>query len=162
MRFKVYWVVGCIIIFFQAQAQEIASVKADSLIDRVQKSSGVVVVNFWSTWCQPCIDEIPHFIEVFEEMQSKGVSLWLVSQDTKDLYNSGKLKKYVSNKKDWSKATLFWLNETDADYYCPIIDKQWSGVIPATMIVNTKKGYRKFIEESLTAHELLEEIRKAM
>jgi thiol-disulfide isomerase/thioredoxin len=144
------------------QAQEIISTKADSLMQLVQQSKGVVVVNFWSTWCKPCIDEIPHFIEVYEEMKGKGVELWLVSQDTRDLFNNGKLRTYIAGKEGWGKAKLFWFNETDADYYCPMVDEKWSGVIPATLIVNNGKGYRKFIEDSLTAEQLMAEIEKAM
>jgi thiol-disulfide isomerase/thioredoxin len=144
------------------EAQEIQSTNVDSLMDRVREAKGVVVVNFWSTWCKPCIDEIPHFIDVYEKMKANGVALWLVSQDTRDLFNNGRLKQYIGGKEGWGKAKLFWLNETDADYYCPIVDEKWSGVIPATLIVNNGKGYRKFIEESLTAEQLMEEIGKAM
>jgi thiol-disulfide isomerase/thioredoxin len=153
---------GLLVFTMPIQSQEIQSTKVDSLMQQVQRSKGVVVVNFWSTWCKPCIDEIPYFIDVYEKMKADGVALWLVSQDTRELFNNGRLKKYVSGKEGWEKAKLFWLNETDADYYCPVVDEKWSGVIPATLIVNNEKKYRKFIEESLSAARLMEEIKKAM
>ena len=46
-------------------------------------------------------------------------------------------------------TNIAWLNETNADYFCPKIDEKWSGSIPATLIVNTKTGYRKFFEEEM-------------
>ena len=148
-------------IMFHAGAQQIEKVKAPDLVKKFESGNGIMVINFWSTWCKPCIEEIPHFIKVYEDLKSKGVDLWLVSQDTKELFNSGKLKNYIRNKEGWSKARLFWFDETNADYYCPLIDKDWSGVIPATLIVNPQKGYRRFIEESMSAEELLKEIEKA-
>jgi thiol-disulfide isomerase/thioredoxin len=144
------------------QAQHIELIQAPDIIEQVKKERGVVVINFWSTWCKPCIDEIPHFIKVYDSLKEKGVQLWLVSQDTRDLYHSGKLKNYIAKKEGWDKARLFWMNETNADYYCPIIDADWSGVIPATLILNREKGYRLFYEEPMSAEMLMKEIAKAL
>jgi hypothetical protein len=144
-----------------AVAQEITVVKAPEIIERAKKETGVLVINFWSTWCKPCIEEIPHFIKVYDSLRTNGVRLWLVSQDTKDLYISGKLKNYIANNQGWANAKLFWFNETDADYYCPIIDKKWSGVIPATLILNSETGYRQFYEEAMSAEQLLSAIANA-
>lgn len=143
-------------------AQQIEAIKAVQLAEKFHAQQGVVVVNFWSTWCKPCVEEIPHFLEVYDSLKDSGVQLWLVSQDTRDIFNSGKLKAYISKRKGWDRARLFWFNETNADYYCPLINKEWSGVIPATLILNNKNGYSKFIEESMTAEKLVAEIRKAM
>jgi thiol-disulfide isomerase/thioredoxin len=145
----------------KAFAQQIERVKAPALVESYQSGKGVMVVNFWSTWCKPCIEEIPHFIEVYESLKAKGVQLWLVSQDTRELYETGKLKTFIGKQKGWDKAKLYWFDETNADYYCPLIDSAWSGVIPATLIVNPANGYRKFMEESLSAGQLMAEIGKA-
>ena len=150
-----------LLIFF-ADAQDIEKIKARELTEKYGSGNGVYVVNFWSTWCKPCIEEIPHFIKVYESFKSRGVELWLVSQDTKDLYHSQKLADYIKVRPDWMKARLFWFDETNADYYCPVIDEQWSGVIPATLIINPSKGYRKFIEESLSEDDLKREIERAL
>lgn len=148
--------------FSMAQTVKIEAVNATELLEKLQQQKGVVVVNFWSTWCKPCIEEIPHFLQVYNAQNGDSVQLWLVSQDTKDLYHSGKLKDYISKKDNWSKAKLLWFNETNADYYCPLVDSSWSGVIPATLIVNPAKGYRKFFEETMSAELLSNEILKAM
>lgn len=153
-----------LICFFSAGplvAQQIEPINAPALVDRYRAGKGVVVINFWSTWCKPCIDEIPHFIKVYDSLKAKGVELWLVSQDTRELYQSGKLKAFIGGKKGWDQAKLLWFNETNADYYCPLIDSSWSGVIPATLIINNNKGYSRFIEESMTEAQLVAEIGKA-
>lgn len=146
----------------QLFAQKMDALKAPALVQRFQNAKGVIVVNFWSTWCRPCIEEIPHFIKITDSLKEKGVELWLVSQDTKELYQNGKLKTFIAKQAGWEKAKHFWFAETNADYYCPIIDTSWSGVIPATLIINPGKGYRKFMEESLSGGALVEELSKAL
>ena len=54
---------------------------------------------------------------------------------------------------------LVWLDETNADYFCPKVDAKWSGAIPATLFINNKTGYRKFIEEQISHDKLKLEIR---
>ncbi len=41
----------------------------------------VLVVNFFTTWCEPCRKELPHFIELSESLKSKGVDFVGVSLD---------------------------------------------------------------------------------
>ncbi|HEX4875985.1 MAG TPA: hypothetical protein VFV31_04890 [Chitinophagaceae bacterium] len=55
-------------------------------------------------------------------------------------------------------APIVWLDETNADYFCPKIDPKWSGAIPATLFINNKTGYRNFMEAQLTQEELKKEI----
>ncbi len=141
-------------------AQTITPVKAEQLVKTYEAATGVTIVNFWSTWCKPCMAEIPHFISLADSLKNKGVRLMLVSQDTKTVYQSGSLKK-VLMKKGW-KANLFWLNETDADHYCPIVDSSWSGVIPVTLIINPKKNYRRFYESELNKTELRAAVEQAL
>ena len=41
----------------------------------------VVVVNFWATWCVPCIREIPSFNKLHKEFASRGVAVLGVGMD---------------------------------------------------------------------------------
>ena len=143
-----------------AFSQGIPSVKVEELVKQYSNAKGVTVVNFWSTWCKPCQEEMPGFLSVTDSLKSKGVNLLLVSLDTKDVYTNGKLKAFV-NKKKWG-APMVWLNETDADRYCPAVDKTWSGVIPVTLIINPAKNYTKFYEAALNKEELINAITEAL
>ena len=106
----------------------------------------ILVINCWATFCKPCVAEIPSFIKIVEKYKNKNVKLLLVSLDLPSYY-PGKIAAFAKKKN--FKANIAWLDETNADYFCPKFDAKWSGSIPATLIINTKNGYRKFFEEEI-------------
>lgn len=136
-------------------AQEIKSIKITELEKIIAESKTPLIVNFWATFCKPCIEEIPYFQEEVKKHEKEGVQLLLVSLDLKSYYPQ-KVQAFADKQK--FTAPVIWLNETDADYFCPRIDPKWSGSIPASLFINNKTGYRKFLEAELTKEELQKEI----
>ena len=43
-----------------------------------------VIVNYWATWCPPCLEEIPAFIEIQEEMENRGLQIIGIAVDNED------------------------------------------------------------------------------
>jgi len=41
----------------------------------------VVMFNAWATWCAPCMNEIPMFVDLYEKYRDKGLEIWGVSTD---------------------------------------------------------------------------------
>jgi len=41
----------------------------------------VVVLNFWATWCAPCVEEMPSLVEMQRRMKAKGVTVVAISMD---------------------------------------------------------------------------------
>jgi thiol-disulfide isomerase/thioredoxin len=119
-----------------------------------------VVLNCWATFCKPCVGEIPHFIRTVEQFKNRGVNLYLLSLDLPSQYPE-KIRQFI-NIKQFKGPQHAWLEETDADYFCPKIDSLWSGSIPATLILNRKTGYRAFFEEEMTSAKLEIEIERAL
>ena len=160
MKFlKILLVLIFLIGVIESKAQNIPSWKVTKLADFIEKSDSILVINFWATFCKPCIEEIPYFEKIVNKYQDKKVKFLMVSMDLKDEYPKGiasfaKKNKYVSQ--------IVWLNETNADYFCPKVDKAWSGGIPATLIINSKTGYRKFFETQLEPEEFEAELKKAL
>lgn len=120
-----------------------------------KKDSKVYVVNFWATWCAPCIKELPYFETINKEYKDKNVEVILVSLDFPDQYEK-RLLPYVVKNKLQSKVIL--LDDADANSWIPKIDKEWSGAIPATLIFNNTQ--RGFYEKSFTLEELKTEVNK--
>ena len=143
-----------------AAAQQIPKLKmADVVKNFSNKNDTVYVINFWATFCKPCVAEIPGFIKIANKYKNEKVKLLLVSLDLPSFYPK-KIASFAA--KNNFTTNIAWLDETDADYFCPMIDKAWSGIIPATIMVNTKTGYKKFFEAELNGAEFERELKKAM
>ncbi len=117
------------------------------------KDDKVHVVNFWATWCAPCVKELPYFEDINENYKDKGVDVLLVSLDFPKNYDS-KLRPFIKKYDIKSKVIAF--DDTDQNRWIPAINKDWSGAIPATIIYQGDK--RQFYERSFTKEELEIEI----
>lgn len=113
------------------------------------------IVNFWATWCAPCIKELPYFEEVRENYKDANVEVLLVSLDFPRKYET-KLKPFIKDRALKSKVIAF--DDVDQNTWIPAIDKSWSGAIPATIIYNKDK--RAFYERSFTYNELETELKQ--
>ncbi|WKD85866.1 Thioredoxin [Polaribacter huanghezhanensis] len=118
-----------------------------------QKNDTTYVVNFWATWCVPCVKELPNFEKINEEYSNKKVKIILVSLDFANKIKT-QLIPFIQKKGIKSKVIL--LNEPDANSWISKIDKDWTGAVPATLIYN--KNHRKFYSKPFTYNELKTEI----
>jgi peroxiredoxin len=57
---------------------------AEHTVSLSQFKGQVVVLNFWATWCPPCIEEMPSLVQMQQRMRSKGVTVLAVSVDVDD------------------------------------------------------------------------------
>ena len=120
-----------------------------------KKDDTIYVINFWATWCAPCIKELPYFEKLNEQYKDKNVEVILVSLDFPHLYES-KLKPFIVNKKIKSKVIA--LDDVDMNTWIPQVDETWSGSIPATFIY--KNDNKKFFEQSFTYEALEKEVKQ--
>lgn len=119
-----------------------------NLLDR--PSEEIKVINFWATWCAPCIKELPLFEKINQDRKDAKVTL--VSMDIDLDPNPEKVYKFVSRKKLQSQVVI--LNERNPNEWIDKIEKEWSGALPATLLINTKSGKRKFVEKELHEGDL--------
>lgn len=113
------------------------------------------IVNFWATWCKPCLEEMPSFQKTFEEQKPNGVELILVSLDMPSMWEK-RLVPYVEKKS--LKGEIVILDDPKMNEWIPKIAEDWGGGIPATLIYNKDK--RAFYERGFTYDELNTEIKK--
>lgn len=124
------------------------------LSGRLQTETDTVyVVNFWATWCAPCVKELPYFERLGAQYKSRKVKVLLVSLDMNKQVESSLLP-FIARKN--IKEEVVHLHEPDANEWIPKVDAQWSGALPATLIFT--KSVRKFYERSFTYEELEHEV----
>jgi thiol-disulfide isomerase/thioredoxin len=122
----------------------------------MDSSSIPMIVNFWASWCGPCIREIPYFDSLIAA-ENKPVRFLLVSLDFPQTYPK-ELTAFV--RKQGYKGEVVFLNEGRYEDFCPVIDKKWTGAIPASVFINNKKNFRQFYDSQLTRQRLFIEFAK--
>lgn len=120
-----------------------------------QNDEKVHVVNFWATWCAPCVKELPHFEALLENYKSKDVEVLLVSLDFPKQYEK-KLKPFIA--KHNLKSKVLVLDDVDMNTWIPKINEDWDGAIPVTIIYNKDK--RQFYSQTFTYNELEKELKQ--
>ena len=145
------FVIFLLFVAFASEGQKAEIVKLDQLQSFIQaKTDHIKVINFWATWCAPCIKELPLFEKLGKDRSD--VKVTLVSMDLDLDPNPEKVHKFVARKKLQSKVLI--LDAKDPNSYIDLIDKNWSGALPATIIINGKTGQRKFVGKELHEGEL--------
>ena len=108
------------------------------------------VINFWATWCKPCVEELPAFEKLHENYKDKNVEVILVSLDFTSHIET-RLLPFIKEHNLQPKVVV--MGDPDQNTWIPKVSTEWSGAIPATVIYT--KNTRKFYEQSFT-YELLE------
>jgi thiol-disulfide isomerase/thioredoxin len=118
-------------------------------------SEQIQVINFWATWCAPCVKELP-LLEKLNAKKNLNAKITLINLDYADKLD--KVNAFIARKNIRSEVLL--LDEIDYNSWIDKVDKSWSGAIPATLIFNPKTGKRTFLEKELNDGELEELISK--
>ncbi len=123
-----------------------------------QNKDKLLVVNFWATWCKPCVEELPHFMEVNQQFaKNSDYKMILISLDKSDLLSTA-VSATIQKLK--LKTDLYILSDNKRmNEWIPAIDNTWSGAIPATVFYKNGKQ-TAFVEGQLTKKELTETIKK--
>ncbi len=136
-----------------ANAQQNYLLKIDALNERIKNGGDTVfVVNFWATWCGPCVNELPNFEKLNNTYGKEKLKVLLVSVDFRSQFEK-KVIPFIKVRK--YKTTFFMLDEKNQQDYINKIDESWSGAIPATIFI--KGSHRKFNEQEFTYKELSDE-----
>ena len=140
-----------IFVSMQLAFAQVPKIKKDELDALISDSDAkLTVINFWATWCGPCIKELPYFEEI---NRYDNVKVLLVSLDFPQEHE--KVNAFVKRK--GLKSQVYQLDEKDPDYFLRAIDESWSGAIPATLMVN-QKGKRWFFEKAFSREDLLNKV----
>jgi len=116
-----------------------------------QRNDTTYVINFWATWCNPCVEELPHFTELAEKHADAPLRIVLVSLDFKKDITT-KLPKFIQDRK--LKLPVVALTDPQQAAWIDRVDPKWGGAIPVTVIY--KNGLRFFVNEAFDTYQDLE------
>ena len=135
---------------FSAKAQDLITFQNfDELNTYIQNNSDKpLVINFWATWCAPCVNELPYFQKLHQE--NSNVKVITVSLDFEKQVES-KLKPFLK-KKNYTFITTYMADKKFNNWISKV-DENWSGSIPATWIINANKGI--FVEQEFASFDEL-------
>lgn len=139
---------------------QVKTVKLDALTSILNNNQdSVYVVNFWATWCKPCIEELPYFEEAHSTFSKQNVRIILVSLDSPSELDRVLLP-FVKKKK--LKSHILLLDEHNPNEWIDVIEPKWTGSLPATIIQNNRLKKRVFFEKQLEKEELFTSIQSMM
>lgn len=123
--------------------------KFDDLEEKVFKNNDTTyVINFWATWCKPCVKELPYFESFNTSIGDKKIKVILVSLDFKNQIKSH-LQPFI--KKNQYTSEVILLSDNKYNTWLEKVDAEWSGSIPATLLLSGKK--KLFAEREFESEE---------
>ena|SRR5687767_7643971 len=115
------------------------------------QSDSILIINFWATWCKPCVDELPEFEKITAKYKDKKVKVILVSLDY-PRHLEQRVIPFVT--KNNLQSEVYLLDEKDPAQWLERISAEWMGSIPATMVVYYPDQVKDFYEKELNFSEL--------
>jgi thiol-disulfide isomerase/thioredoxin len=157
------WVTAGALFFMAARATlaaELNPVTADEFRTVIAAERGnVVLVNFWATWCRPCLEEIPLLMELESELAAKGFSLIAVSLD--DAASADELVKPFMEK--WFPEFSSYQNlEYEMDKIVSVIDPAWNEILPTSYVLAADGTVAELIQGARTKAEFRASIEAAL
>jgi thiol-disulfide isomerase/thioredoxin len=136
--------------FLTFASAQVSSLDFDQLAPRLSTTSdSLYLVNFWATWCVPCVKELPEFEKINEQYSDRKVKVLLVSLDN-PRHMESRLLPFIDQHN--LKSEIVLLDDPGSNRWIPMVDGSWSGAIPATIIFTSKS--RSFYEKAFTYEEL--------
>lgn len=134
---------------FSIEAQDVKIVTFDQLEERwTENNDTLYLINYWATWCQPCVEELPEFIKLEGEMKNHKFKMILVSLDFPK-HIDARVKPFLAKNNITSEVVIL---DDDANVWINLVNPDWAGDIPATQLIKNNK--KEFYGEQLNYEEL--------
>ena len=116
---------------------DLRTATAEGILEIVAQSKGeqAVLVNFWATWCAPCVEEFPMVMDLAEQLADSGLTIYFVSVDFTD--EKERVVKFLTSQ---GVTGLSFLKDEKDMPFINGIDENWTGAVPYTVVFGRKDG----------------------
>jgi len=111
------------------------------------------VINYWATWCGPCVKELPYFEQLLKAYSHYKTKVILVSLDFPKKVDS-KLLPFLNKHNIQSEVVI--LDDPKSNIWIDKVDLSWEGAIPVTIIYRGEK--RVFWDGEFDTYEDLDKL----
>lgn len=116
----------------------------------------VRVLNFWATWCIPCVKELPVFLEAHEMFRERPVKISLINLDFPNHLET-RVIPFIKARN--IKPEVVMLDDPDGNRWIPKVDQGWSGAIPATLVYSSKgRLFREGMIDEKALHDMIRKL----
>jgi len=122
------------------EVREIDEAGLKSLLEARAAKGGVLLINFWATWCVPCREEFPDLVRIEEEFRSRGEEFEFVTVSLDDVTD---IKTAVPEFLAEMRATrmpAYLLNAAAPEAAISLVNPEWRGELPATFLFGRGGG----------------------
>ncbi len=150
-------VIGFILLSSLAQAQKSAapvlvSIDAKGLeAVRAKSRDRILVLNFWATWCKPCVEEFPELLKLRRTYHTKGLDVVFVSIDD-DAKAKQKVTAFLAKMNVDGRSYI--KQPGDDENFINAVNPKWSGALPATLVYDQYGRLVQMVVEQLNYFEL--------
>lgn len=134
----------------QAQPGTVRKISTRQLAQLIGQLHGPAILNFWATWCGPCVDELPLIQRIAKSHRADSLKVILVSLDYADAYPN-RIRRFI--RVHHLVTPVYWLDLKDPGALVRLVDPGWKGQIPLTLMLDPAHHYRQVYEQEMTPRQ---------
>ena len=138
----------------RAQDAGIQTMTAEDVHRFVAENRGkAVVVNFWASWCPPCVEEFPAIVRFYQDYRSEGLEVLAVSMNSED--EIGDIQEFLAN---YDTPFPVYRAVAQDETFLAGISENWFGEMPTTLIFDTEGNAVGMHKRQVTYEDLAAEV----
>lgn len=142
------------LLFNNTQAQNISIIDSDSVLNLTKlkvdsNSNTTYIINFWATWCKPCVEELPYFQKAELTLNDSNYHFIFISFDP--VKSSKSVSKFIKNMQLPGEHAI--IEVENMNKFINDVNEDWSGGIPLTIVIN--QAGTKFHEAAFDSYKSL-------